>query len=163
MKPITLLFTTAFAVLSSACSETSTESMALKRYKALTEIYVNNPKSLVIQGESVKLANDSICVINFIAKTENGDNGYTTEDMEYVIVEDRTDSSSTGFYEAVYPFEDVFTHASGNGSKFRSVMQMNGDETMSKESTIFYGALTICKMAEQGLLPTQYIRARKVE
>lgn len=83
MKKIITLVAILIAVFLVSCSD-SIESVAKKRVRPLTEKYVKDPTSLIIDNKEVMVSNDSLCVIHYLAKVENIFGGYTTTKMEYV-------------------------------------------------------------------------------
>ena len=70
-------------VLFSSCN--SFERKAKKQLRETINELAKNPDSYKIVNEKVVFSNDSVCVISFVGKGENGFGGYTSNRREYYL------------------------------------------------------------------------------
>ena len=100
-----ILFCVIASILVLSCSKPTLEERAKSRVKNATELYVSDPNSLIIQDIQVKISNDSLCVLQYLAKSKNSVGGYETDEMEYILFS-KADSSMTkdpnSLYEVAY-------------------------------------------------------------
>ena len=83
--------------LFSGCSS-SIEDKAEEQMRATMEELAKNPESLDISRVDVIYKNDSLCILQFVAKGQNGFGGYSSSRNEYIYMIQR----DGGIHEALY-------------------------------------------------------------
>lgn len=68
-----------------SCSK-GLENKAVKQMKETLNELAKNPESLKLSKKKTIYNNDSICVLQFIAKGQNGFGGYNSSHYEYILV-----------------------------------------------------------------------------
>lgn len=183
MKKINILIFVIASTLLVACSE-SLESKAKKRVQPITEILVDDPNSLIIQDEEVVLTNDSLCVIQYLAKSKNNQGGYATTEMEYFLIhcKDREDSTKYALYEMAYPLNEYRDYGNEGSvtaaAEFKKMMTSYVTEYGDGEQELLEELNNVLQMSDEGLiyelasmrcdasllkLSTAHTKARKVE
>ena len=145
MKRFSLFIIIATALLLS-CSKPSLEDRAKKRIKPATEIVVNDPNSLIIQDVRTVFYNDSLCVLQFLAKAKNGFGGYVTNKMEYYMVrgDELPDEGTYEWYECVYTIDDDKNELAYMARTFIRGLESEGVDLgdLDEESAMFLYART---------------------
>ncbi len=63
-----------------------------------------NPETFKIDNVKVVISNDSLCVLQFITRGQNGFGGYSRSEMEYVLVKSKDKNGTIEYYES---FKDL--------------------------------------------------------
>lgn len=96
-----LLIITSLALVS--CSN-SLESKARKQMKTTMLEMAKNPESVKIDNVKAVISNDSLCVLQFVTRGQNGFGGYSRSEMEYVFVKSKNKDGMIEYYES---FKDL--------------------------------------------------------
>jgi|SRR5574344_647406 len=91
MKKISIVFVVILFFVS--CSK-GLENKAEKQMKETLNELAKNPESLKLSKKETVYNNDSICVIQFVAKGQNGFGGYNSSHYEYILVRVRNGKNS---------------------------------------------------------------------
>lgn len=102
MKKILLLMAVALAFV--ACADNSLESKARKQMKTTMLEMAKNPESVKIDNVKAVISNDSLCVLQFVTRGQNGFGGYSRSEMEYVFVKSKNKDGMIEYYES---FKDL--------------------------------------------------------
>lgn len=128
MKRINIFFCVIASILVLSCSKPTLEERAKSRVKNATELYVSDPNSLIIQDIQVKISNDSLCVLQYLAKSKNSVGGYETDEMEYILVS-KADSALKKDLNSWYEF----AHSIKGENESQSVTEVRSTRKMLED------------------------------
>lgn len=89
------------------------EAMAKQQAEKTMREFARNPESIVISDMEVVFKTDSVCVLHFVQRGQNGFGGYSRENIEYMYCI----QSSGDVYECVVDLAD-------KGSKYEDFKEM---------------------------------------
>ena len=92
-------------LLITACSN-GLEKEAKEQMKKTMKELLKNPDSATLTNVKTELNNDSLCIIHFNCKAQNGFGGYTSTKYEYVYLKWKTDDK-TIYKEGVFDLEET--------------------------------------------------------
>lgn len=82
------------------------EKQAKEQLKKTMKEMLKNPDSATLTNVKTELNNDSICIIHFNCKAQNGFGGYTTNKYEYIYLKmDKKDK--TVYKEGIFNLDDT--------------------------------------------------------
>ena len=91
----------------SSCN--SFEKKAKKQMRETINELAKNPDTYKVVNEKVVFSNDSVCVISFVGKGENGFGGYTSNKIEYYLTKRHT-KDGVKVEEALLNLDDEDAH-----------------------------------------------------
>lgn len=97
-KILSVLAVMLAVVVLSSCN--TFEHKAKKKMRETINEFAKNPDSYKVVNEKVVFSNDSVCVISFVGKGENGFGGYASSRMEYYLTK-RNIKGETKYEEAL--------------------------------------------------------------
>ena len=65
-----------------------------------------NPETFKIDNVKAVISNDSLCVLQFITRGQNGFGGYSRSEMEYVLVKSKSKDGNIEYYESFKELND---------------------------------------------------------
>lgn len=106
-----ILFIMAAVLFMAACTSNvgtieSFESKAKKQMEQTMFEMSKNPETFKIDNVKAVISNDSLCVLHFVTRGQNGFGGYSRSEMEYVLVKDKDKAGNVEYYESYKDLED---------------------------------------------------------
>lgn len=94
-------------ILITSCSN-GLEKQAKEQLKKTMKEMLKNPDSATLTNVKTELNNDSLCIIHFICKGQNGFGGYTSNKYEYIYIKINDKKEGASYYkESLYNLEDA--------------------------------------------------------
>lgn len=91
-------------MLITSCSN-GLENQAKEQLKKTMKEMLKNPDSATLTNVKTELNNDSLCIIHFTCKAQNGFGGYTSSRYEYIYMKSNHKEEPT-YMEAILDLED---------------------------------------------------------
>ena len=120
--------TTVFVVLLLLCccnGKKDIESMAKKQAEKTMREFARNPESIVVSDMEVVFKTDSVCVLHFVQRGQNGFGGYSRGNIEYMYCI----QFSGDIYECVIDLED-------KGSKYEDFKEMGMESALRSKGKL---------------------------
>ena len=86
------------AVFITSCSN-GLEKQAKEQLKKTMKEMLKNPDSATLTNVKTELNNDSLCIIHFTCKAQNGFGGYSTGNYEYLYLKINDEKEGTCYYK----------------------------------------------------------------
>ena len=85
-------------LLITSCSN-GLEKQAKEQLKKTMKELLKNPDSATLTNVKTELNNDSLCIIHFTCKAQNGFGGYTTSNYEYIYAKFNNKNDGSCYYK----------------------------------------------------------------
>lgn len=108
--------------------------------KTMLEI-AKNPETFKIDNVKTVISNDSLCVLSFITRGQNGFGGYSMSSIEYVYVKEREKDGAEHFYESIKHLDED-NDENEDGIEHPSIVDVYNEIKNSKDKNI----LNTCKI-----------------
>lgn len=134
---------TIFAFTLYSCSNDIEKNAEIQMKKTMEEL-AKNPESLKISNIEVAYKSDSLCILNFIAKGQNGFGGYSSSHNEYIYMI----TKDGGAREALYDLDDNKSVIRKAKERYDKLKRKNPDDT----SVTFDNMVSICSITNLFIL-----------
>ncbi len=91
-------------LLITSCSN-GLEKQAKEQLKKTMKEMLKNPDSATLSNVKTELNNDSLCIIHFTCKAQNGFGGYTSSKYEYIYLK-MEEKDKTEYREGIYNLDE---------------------------------------------------------
>lgn len=81
------------------------EKQAKEQLKKTMKEMLKNPDSATLTNVKTELNNDSLCIIHFTCKAQNGFGGYSSSKYEYIYLKSNRKDKETSYMEAIIDLE----------------------------------------------------------
>ena len=81
------------------------EKQAKEQLKKTMKEMLKNPDSATLTNVKTELNNDSLCIIHFTCKAQNGFGGYSSSKYEYIYLKSNRKNEETSYMEAIIDLE----------------------------------------------------------
>jgi len=103
MKKILLLMAV-LSFISCSSNKENKDSFEEKAKKQMEQTMLEmskNPETFKINNVKAVISNDSLCVLQFVTRGQNGFGGYSRSEMEYVLVKSKGKNGTLEYYESL--------------------------------------------------------------
>ena len=131
-------------------SSGNVESMAKKQVTQTMKELAKNPESISIQNMKTVFLTDSICVVHFVFRGQNGFGGYSRENIEYMYCI----QSSGDIYEALINLDE-------NKSKLYEIEKSGSEIVLNSDGKL--GMEDLTNWIKGGIGMYTMMQGRKIE
>ena len=106
MKKYIVIILSVMLIIS--CSNNGLENQAKEQLKTTMKEMLKNPDSAKLTNVKTVLNNDSLCIIHFTCKAQNGFGGFSSSRHEYIYLKSKSNKNEKPTYkEAVFDLEET--------------------------------------------------------
>lgn len=109
------------------------EKQAKEQLKKTMKEMLKNPDSAKLTNVKTELNNDSICIIQFICKAQNGFGGYTTNKYEYIYLKMDV-KDETVYKEGIFNLEETKSVIEKSKDVYKSILDVADKDIINGKS-----------------------------
>lgn len=119
-------------IVLTSCSN-GLENQAKEQLKKTMKEVLKNPDSATLTNVRTELNNDSLCIIQFNCKAQNGFGGYSSSSYEYIYLKSDKDNE-TIYREAIYDLDETESVIKKAKNFHRTLLDLGDKDVIASKS-----------------------------